>query len=138
MTWTNYEGGYEDDLLRFLAYFGDTKTARGRRNMSSIGRMRGKRAELAIAKYWGMKRNHFERSDLTGHPIVEIECKSRQKRIASVYKYMGQCVAACPEDKVPMVQLHILGDAHDDDLCFMRAKDLRDIIGRGIHVKTVE
>lgn len=106
--------------------------------MSSIGRMRGKRAELAIAKYWGMKRNHFERSDLTGHPIVEIECKSRQKRIASVYGYMEQSVNACPDDKVPMVQVHILGDAHDNDLCIMRAKDLRELLGKGDYGTTDE
>lgn len=106
--------------------------------MSSIGRMRGKRAELAIAKYWGMKRNHFEPSDLTGHPIVEIECKSRQKRIASIYEYMNQAEGATPKDKVAMVQVHILGDAHDTDLCIMRAKDLRDIIGRGYHGTTDE
>ena len=106
--------------------------------MSSLSRMRGKRAELAVAKYWGMKRNHFEPSDLMGHPIIEIECKSRQKRIRSVYGYMVQAEIAAPADKVAMVQLHTLGDHHSQDLCIMRAEDLRDIIGRGTYAEKID
>lgn len=101
--------------------------------MSRTSRQRGKSGELAIAKFWGMKRNHFEASDLKGHGLISIECKVRSKPIISILKWMAQAVAAAPQLKVPVVHFHALGDRHDNDLCIIRAKDLRDLIGKGKH-----
>ena len=100
--------------------------------MGSLSRQRGKRAELAVAKYWGCKRAHFESNDLHGHPCFTIEVKCRKAPIITLRMWMHQAENACEGGKVPMVQFHVLGDQHGDDLVIMKAKDLRDLVGEGI------
>jgi hypothetical protein len=99
--------------------------------MSRLSRQRGKSGELAIAKFWGMVRNHFEASDLRGHPILSIECKVRSNPIMTLLRWMSQARMAAPQGKVPIVHFHVLGDRRENDLIIMKAKDLRDIVGRG-------
>lgn len=94
-------------------------------------RRRWKAVERAVAKYWGMKRAHFERHDTHGHPIITVEVKSREKPPATVRKWMEQAIAETPTGKVPVVQLHTIGEEYDNDIVFIRAADLRDIIGQG-------
>lgn len=97
--------------------------------MAKISRTRGKNTELAIAKIMGAKRNHFEAEDLR-HPILSIEVKHRKKLPALVTKFMGQAVAACADDKIPVVIMHEGSAQHTDDLVIMRLYDLEDLVGR--------
>lgn len=97
----------------------------------NLGRLRGKRNELASAKFWGMKRAHFERQDLHGHPIISVECKEREKGNREVKDWMTQARLAAPKGKVPIVHYHIHGEERSEDICFILATDLRDIIGKG-------
>lgn len=99
--------------------------------MGSLSRQRGKRTELAVAKYWGCKRAHFESNDLHGHPCFTIEVKCRQEPIVSIRGWMHQAAQACEAGKAPMVQFHVLGDPISEDLVIMKAKDLRDLVGEG-------
>lgn len=101
--------------------------------MGSKSRGRGKRGELAIGKFWCCKRNHFEADDLTGHPILSIECKVRQSPIKTISAWLAQAEAAKPDDKVAAVHFHVVGDQHSQDIIIMRATDLRDIVGKGVH-----
>jgi hypothetical protein len=106
--------------------------------MGSLSRQRGKRTELAVAKYWGCKRAHFESNDLHGHPCFTIEVKCRKTPIATLRSWMHQAINACEPGKAPMVQFHTLGDQIGDDLVIMRAKDLRDLVGKGVYGKEDE
>jgi hypothetical protein len=99
--------------------------------MSKLSRQRGKSGELAIAKFWGMRRNHFEAEDLTGHPTISVEAKVRKERIVTIDKWVAQADNACPLNRIPVVHFHVLGDDHSGDLVIMYAKELRDIIGTG-------
>jgi len=101
---------------------GLTKTQRGR----------WKAVELSVAKFWGMKRAHFEQHDTTGHPLITVEVKSRENRMVTISKFMAQAWAETPCSKVPVVQIHIVGDRFGDDLCIVRAKDLRDRLHVGV------
>ncbi len=96
--------------------------------MGKLSRSRGKAAELAIAHFWRGKRNHFESEDIQ-HLILSIEVKARTAPPAMIGKWFSQAKAASPDGKVPMLQLHEMGADYADDLCIMRASDLRDLLG---------
>lgn len=99
--------------------------------MGRISRTRGKQTELAVARYWGCRRAHFEAHDLTGHPILSIEVKCRQAGITTIEKWMSQAIAAAEDGRIPVVHYHVLGRDYGDDFIIIRAKDLRDIVGTG-------
>lgn len=99
--------------------------------MAKLSRQRGVRGELAVAKYWGCRRAHFESNDLYGHPCFTFEVKSRQKPIATIAKWMAQAIAAAKGATAGAVVLHVLGERHDDDIVMIRAADLRDLVGKG-------
>jgi pyruvate/2-oxoacid:ferredoxin oxidoreductase beta subunit len=97
--------------------------------MGSKSRQRGKSAELAVAKYWGCKRAHFEAHDLTGHRLLTIEVKCRSTNIKQIAKWMEQAEAAVEPGKTAIVQFHTLGEKYSEDIVFIRAKDFRELVG---------
>jgi hypothetical protein len=99
--------------------------------MGSKSRQRGKSNELATAKFWGMRRHHFEAEDLHGHPILSVECKTRQTAIKTLDHWVTQAALAAPGGKIPIVHFHVLGRDRTEDLVIIRATDLREIIGKG-------
>ncbi len=105
--------------------------------MSKISRTRGKNTELAIAKIMKAQRNHFEAEDLR-HPILSIEVKHRKSIPVLIKKFMGQAVAACADDKIPVVVMHEGSAQHTDDLVVMRLYDLEDLVGRVMRAPTEE
>lgn len=106
--------------------------------MGKKSRQRGTRNELAVAKFWGMKRNHFEADDLTGHGLISVEAKMRKGDMKTVRQWVEQAKAAAPNGKIPVVHFHALSQARTDDLIIMYATDLRDIIGEGEHSEPSE
>ena len=97
--------------------------------MSKKNRERGKRLEKFVAKDWG-----GERVGLLGYDDVRIdnwsiECKSMNKYPASITNWMKQAVANCGE-RYPLVYLHETGAHHLDDLCIMRAMDVKWLLER--------
>ncbi len=96
--------------------------------MSKISRTRGKSAELQVAHFWNGKRNHFESEDIQ-HPLLSIEVKARTSPPAMIAKWYSQARAACPDCKIPVVQIHEMGADYTTDLCLIRASDLRDLLG---------
>lgn len=94
-------------------------------------RRRGKMVELSVAKIWGCKRAHFEANDLYGHPVVTIEVKGRTRDIVMPRQWLDQAVEAVENGKIPIVHFHWLQHSYDDDIVIMRAKDLRELIGKG-------
>jgi len=96
--------------------------------MSKISRTRGKNVELAIARYMGCKRNHFEAEDLQ-HPILSIEVKHRAAAPVLLRKAMAQAEAAAEQGKIATVVLHEQGQEYGRSYAVMRLKDLRDLVG---------
>ena len=96
--------------------------------MGKISKQRGKAIELAIAKYMGCKRNHFEPEDLQ-HPLLSIECKHRKELSKTIKKWMAQAEAAAGTGKIPCVVMHEERQEYKNSLVIMRLKDLKDIIG---------
>jgi len=83
--------------------------------------------ELAVAKYWGAARAHFEAYDTT-HPVLNIEVKCREKPPSvKLEQWLQQAEASC-SDRLPMVQYHIVGTPHDDDVVITRAKSFRELL----------
>ena len=76
--------------------------------MSRISRTRGKMTELAVARFFKAKRNHFEHEDLN-HPVLSIEAKHRKQLPKSITNWMSQAVAAAPAGKLPCVVVHEAG-----------------------------
>jgi len=95
--------------------------------MAKISRTRGKNTELRVAKFWGGRRNHFEREDIH-HRLLSIEVKGRARIPATLRKWFTQAVGAAPDGKIPVVHIHEAGSDYTDDLCLIRASDLRDIV----------
>jgi len=96
--------------------------------MGKISRTRGKGFELAIAKYLGCKRNHFESEDLK-HPILSVECKHRKELPKSILKWMRQAELAAPEGRIPCVVCHEYQQEYGDSLVIMKLRDIRDLLG---------
>ncbi len=99
--------------------------------MGKTSRQRGKNNELETARFWGMRRSHFEAHDLTGHPVISVECKARATAIATLVRWISQAINAAPTGKTPVAQFHAMGTRRSHDLVIMRATDLRDLIGVG-------
>ena len=98
--------------------------------MSKISRTRGKHAELAVARYLGVRRNHFEAEDLR-HPLLSIEVKHRAKLPQLVVKAMAQAEAVAEQGKIPVVVMHEAGQEYSKCLVLMRLDELVGLVGRG-------
>ena len=96
--------------------------------MGKISRTRGKNVELAVARYMGCRRNHFEREDLS-YPILSIEVKHRRAVAKMLVTAMAQAEAAAPDGKVPVVVLHEERQPYAEAFAMMRLRDLREIVG---------
>jgi len=90
--------------------------------MSKISRTRGKNFELAIAKIFGAKRNHFESEDIL-HPKYSIECKHRKKLSAQIKKWAAQNEAAAEESKIPFVVMHEESQKYLDSFVIIRLRN---------------
>lgn len=100
--------------------------------MGKISRERGKRIELAIARYMGMQRSHFEAEDLHGHPLISIEVKHRESHPKTLVRQFAQAEAAASgTGKAPVLVLHESLQEYGNSYAVMRLKDLRDIVGTG-------
>jgi len=99
--------------------------------MGRISRTRGKRIELAIARYMGMKRNHYEEEDLRGHPVISVEVKHREKHSRLLVRWFAQAESAAEDGKTATLVLHEERQEYGDSYVVMRLRDLRAIIGTG-------
>jgi len=86
-------------------------------------KQRGKSFELAVAKYLGMKRAHFQRHDLEGHPLITVECKKREKLPKSVKDWYAQSVDAAEVGKIPVLVMGELGQHARDALVVLKLDD---------------
>jgi len=96
-------------------------------------KQRGKSFELAVAKYMGMKRAHFERHDLEGHPVITVECKKREKLPKSVKDWYAQAAAAPDKSahecgKIPVLIMGELNQLTKDALVVLTLDDFRAIL----------
>jgi hypothetical protein len=95
--------------------------------MSKISKTRGKNFELAVARYLGCKRNHFESEDLK-HWLLSIECKHRKKLPVLVTNFIEQAEAAAEESKIPCVVMHEFKQKYEDSLVVLRLKDFKNLV----------
>jgi hypothetical protein len=90
-------------------------------------RNRGKATEKAIAGRLNGKRV----GTLGGQDVVagafSIEVKDRAAFAGA--RFMAQAVRNCPEEKTPLVIVHVTGARHDGDLVMMRMSDWQDWYG---------
>lgn len=91
-------------------------------------KQRGKSFELAVAKYLGMKRAHFERHDLEGHPLITVECKKREKLPKIIKKWFLQAFMACEAGKTPVLVIGELGQHTEDALVVLQLSDFQYLI----------
>ena len=89
---------------------------------------RGKSFELAVAKFMGMKRAHFEAHDLEGHDLITVECKKREKLPKSVKDWYAQAANAAQCGKVPVLVMGELGQRTKDALVVLALDDFRAIL----------
>ncbi len=87
-------------------------------------KQRGKSFELAVAKFLGMKRAHFEKYDLYGHPVITVECKKREKLPKSIKDWYSQAADAAECGKVPVLVMGELGQRTGDALAVVTLADL--------------
>jgi hypothetical protein len=88
---------------------------------TKTNRERGKRHERAIAKKLGGLRIGVLSGEDVKHDTYSVECKSREK--LAIEKWMLQCEANCPEDKIPLLVCHTHNQQYDNDLVVMRMRD---------------
>ena len=92
---------------------------------------RWKAIEYAVAKYWGGLRASYKSYDIV-HPRLNIEVKSREKPpTVWLERWLQQAEASNgkqPTKTWPMVQLHIIGQRHHEDIVLIRAKDLKELL----------
>jgi len=87
----------------------------------------GRKYQTYLANRLGGKSvGTIEHQDIE-HPIWSIEAKKRKAFLGK--KFMQQAVKNAPEDKTPIVIVHVTGDSHDDDLVMMRLKDFEEWYG---------
>jgi len=89
---------------------------------------RGSSFEIAVAKYLGMKKAHYKRHDLEGHPLITVECKKREKLPKSIKKWFLQAFTACETGKIPVLVISELGKHTGDALTVLRLADFQYLI----------
>lgn len=97
--------------------------------MGRLSRKRGVQVERQVARYWGMKRAHFEPHDLEDHPKVTVEVKGRTRPLKGISAWLEQAEAAAEPGKFGIVHYHEMGRKYEDDICILRASALRQLIG---------
>lgn len=85
--------------------------------------------EQQAARFWGMKRAHFEPHDLHNHPLITVEVKGRTRPVKGIAKWLEQAEAAAEPGKAGIVHYHLMGRKYEDDICIIRASALRQLIG---------
>ena len=91
-------------------------------------RTRGKQNEREIARLCGGRRVGLLGGEDVEHPIFSIECKSMNRWRLSE-KWVLQVIRNCPENKVPLLWLHVKNMRHKDDLLCIRYGDFVDLYG---------
>ena len=106
-----------------------TLTSVARRNRRN--RNRGKRYEKVVAEFWGGKRVGILGSLDVDHTLFGIETKVRAKLPATIKSWYAQAVNNAGP-RVPLVQLHEFGTRFEEDLCIIKATDLREIVNANL------
>lgn len=109
----------------------DTKADIARRN-----RRRGKRVQKRIAKEMDARNVGIFGGEDAEHPIFSIEAKS--KKVFSGIKFIEQAEKNCPEGKIPIVVLHMVGKSYDKDIVMIRINDFKRLGDVNTDAKTVE
>jgi len=91
-------------------------------------KQRGKSFELAVAKFLGMKRAHFQKYDLYGHPLITVECKKREKLPKSVKDWYAQSCDAVEPGKMPVLVMGELGQKTGEALVVVSLEDLEGML----------
>jgi len=91
-------------------------------------KQRGKSFELAVAKFLGMKRAHFQRHDLYGHDLITVECKKREKLPKSIKDWYTQAVAACEDGKLPVLVMGELQGKTKEALVVLKLEHFEEIL----------
>ncbi len=95
-------------------------------------RQRGKRNQVMIAKLLdGDNRGIIGKEDVRVDNKYYIECKEREELPKFLTKMLGQAKYNCPENKVPVVQIHTLGSKYMDDLIIIPMYHFIELIKGG-------
>jgi hypothetical protein len=92
-------------------------------------RQRGNATERAVARRLGGQRVGQYGGEDVSTEAFSIEAKARGSLPAWLTKAMAQAVGHCPEGKLPMVVLHVLGARHDNDMVIIRLSDFEQWYG---------
>jgi len=76
-----------------------------------------RQTEAEIALFW-------ERG-----PVLSLDIEVRSKIPGTIEKWLKRADAASPHRKIAVVQLHNNGCEHSEDICILRAADLRELLG---------
>lgn len=95
--------------------------------MASKNKARGKRFEKKIAERLGGRRIGLLGQEDVLHPIYSIECKSREKLPKWFANFWKQTEDSCPDDKVPLLVIHLHNQRHDDDWVVMKLSDFESL-----------
>lgn len=88
---------------------------------SNRNRERGKDCERYIAKRLSGRRVGILQGEDVEHKKYSIEVKSRVRFAGE--NFMTQAVRNCPNDKIPLVVVHIKNKSHDNDLVILNMTD---------------
>lgn len=89
-------------------------------------RRRGKRVQKRIAKEMDARNVGIFGGEDAEHPIFSIEAKSKVKFVGE--KFIIQAENNCPEGKIPIVILHIVGKSYDKDIVMIRIDKFKGLI----------
>jgi hypothetical protein len=90
-------------------------------------RKRGKRTEARIAKEMNGKRVGILQSEDIEHPLYSIEVKNREK--AACVKWVEQALRNCPDNKIPLVRLHLHNTRYNTDIIMIPVIYFEDYFG---------
>ena len=97
-------------------------------DMARKNRQRGKRNEKVLANLMGAERVGIFGGEDGRDEMFSIEMKSRKMFVGQ--KWMDQAVTNCPEGKIPLVALHVMGQRRMSDLVMVRLSDWIDLHGK--------
>jgi len=97
------------------------------RRIAKQNRRRGKGFQSKLASFLPGAKNV---GTLGGEDVTwgeySIECKTRQAFVGQTW--MNQELNNCPEGKVPVVVVHVVGSSHKDDLILIRLSDFLEAV----------
>ena len=100
-----------------------SKASTARRN-----RDRGKDNERELARRLGGRRMGTMGAEDVSTKMFSVEAKSRVRFSGTAF--MEQAIRNCPEDRVPIVVVHIYNQRRDNDLVIIRIKDFEMLMGK--------